>query len=84
MEMNRKETKVKDIKTQETNKKPIEDQQTPPTTNDKVDVNTLTFDDLKQMIQDYKYIKTKISKLGELIIEVDVRRIIVGDLDPGR
>ena len=76
MEMNRKEKKVNNKKTQETNKKPIEDQQTPPTTNDKVDVNTLTFDDLKQLIKDYKYIKTKISKLGELVIEVDGTNLI--------
>jgi len=71
MEMTKKEKKVNEIKTQETTKKPIVNQQTPPTTNDKVDINTLTFDDLKQLIQDYKYIKTKIDKSGELVVELD-------------
>jgi len=71
MEMNGKGKKVDDVKTQETTKKPIENQEKPPATKEKADVNTLTIDDLKQLIQDYKYIKTKINKLGELIIEVD-------------
>ena len=70
------ETKVNDVKTQETTKKTIVKQQQPTTTKEKVDVNTLTIDDVKQMLQDYKYIKTKISKLGELIIEVDGTNLI--------
>ena len=76
MEMKKNEPKVNEKKTQETNKKPIENQQVSPTTNDKVDVNTLTIDDLKNLIKDYKYIKTKINKLGELIIEVDGTNLI--------
>ena len=71
MEMNGKGKKVDDVKTQETTKKPIINHETPPATNNKVDVDILTFDELKQLIKDYKYIKTKINKLGELIIEVD-------------
>jgi hypothetical protein len=76
MEMNGKETKVNNKKTQETHKKPIVNHGTPPTTNNKVNVNTLTFDDLKNLIKDYKYIKTKINKLGELVIEVDGTNLI--------
>ena len=76
MEMNRKEKKVNEKKTKETTKKPIENQQAPPITKDKVDVNTLTIDDLKQLIQDYKCIKTKISKLGELVLELDGTNLI--------
>jgi hypothetical protein len=76
MEMTKKEKKVNEIKTQKTTKKLIENQEAPPITNNKNEVNTLSFDDLKQLIKDYKYIKTKISKLGELIIEVDGTNLI--------
>jgi hypothetical protein len=75
MEMTKKEKKVNENKL-ETNKKTNLNQEAPLTTNDKVEVNTLSFDDLKQLIKDYKYIKTKISKLGELIIEVDGTNLI--------
>jgi hypothetical protein len=76
MEMTKKEKKVNEKKKLETNKKTNLNQEAPLTTNDKVEVNTLSFDDLKQLIKDYKYIKTKISKLGELIIEVDGTNLI--------
>ena len=65
------EIKVDDKKTQEPTKKPIVNQQKPPTTKEKIVVNTLTFEDLKQLIKHYKFIKSKISKLGELVVEVD-------------
>ena len=67
MEMYGMETKVNDVKTQET----TNNQQTPPTNNEKDDVVTLTLDDLKKDLKRYKFIKTKMSKLGELVIEVD-------------
>ena len=76
MEMYGMETKVNDVKTQETAKKPTVNHETPTTTKEKVDVNTVTIDDLKQLIKDYKYIKTKISKLGELVIELDGANLV--------
>lgn len=71
MEMYGIEIKVDDKKTQEPTKKTIVNQQKPPTTKEKTVVNTLTFEDLKQLIKRYKFIKSKISKLGELVVEVD-------------
>ncbi len=61
------ETKVNDVKTQET----TNNQQAPPANNEKDDVVTLTLDDLKKDLKRYKFIKTKMSKLGELVVEVD-------------
>ena len=61
------ETKVNDVKTQEA----TNNQQAPPINNEKDDVVTLTLDDLKKGLKRYKFIKTKMSKLGELVVEVD-------------
>jgi hypothetical protein len=68
MEMYGIENKVNDIKTQE---KQIKNQPVPKVTNEGVNTDTLTFEDLKQLIKQFKYIQTKISKLGELVITVD-------------
>ena len=60
--------KVKDVKKQETT---VENPQKPPTTKEKTDNKILTFEDLNQLIQQRPFIKSKNSKLGEIIIEVD-------------
>lgn len=60
--------KVKDVKKQETT---VENPEKPTTTKEKTDSKVLTFEDLNQLIQQRPFVKSKNSKLGEIVIEVD-------------
>jgi len=49
----------------------VDSQQKPTTTKEKTDTNILTFEDLNQLIKQHPFIKSKNSKLGEIVVEVD-------------